>query len=387
MKMKRLMTIFLATVFTCACFGLCACGEKKEEEEKEIPDVYSQIEDFDFTNPAHVKYFGRTYVEGTGVVFHYSASGFEVRFTGTSAQVTVEATNYENNTYRPYVYVLTDGQKPQDSEPIALTEKSTVLKVEGLTDGLHAIRVVRCSEINAGKTKLTAAATDGSFVTPKRTTRKMLVFGDSITCGYGIVNSTEADGYSTASQDALLTYAGLAATAFGAECSFVSKSGIAMQESIWSSEENIQWLHSIITPANPKPYDAQSFIPDIIVINAGANDNSFINAAVNLRELNIRRNAFIQGYARFLKTLRKDYPSAQIYCVTGMLGESNTMLPAIQSAIESAGEDKQCVLFDLPAMSKQDGYGADNHPNHVTHRAAFEVLKAKITEISGWKEI
>ncbi|MFR5051646.1 MAG: hypothetical protein ACLTCP_10230 [Ruminococcus bicirculans (ex Wegman et al. 2014)] len=70
------------------------------------------------------------------------------------------------------------------------------------------------------------------------------------------------------------------------------------------------------------PWDFSKYIPQIIVINLGTNDDSYC------RDHKDRQAVFSKLYADFLAVVREKNPQAYILCTVGIMGER--IFPAVE---------------------------------------------------------
>ncbi|MBQ2712719.1 MAG: hypothetical protein IJF71_05005 [Clostridia bacterium] len=360
--MKKTVVLLLALVM--ALF-VCGCNPKSPEitEKAEIT-----LQDADF-----ITWYGRTDVNKDGSVnFDYTASGFEVKFRGTRLSMNFTATAWQSDINRPYVTVITDGENYRTAPYYALDTQNKTLTVE-VEEGEHTVRVLKRSEAAMSRVCLNSISVEnGVFLrAAERRERFIEVYGSSTTAGYGNVDCTAEDNFSTRTEDGLATYGFITAEALNAECSILALSGGAVKTNVWGNEDNIPKLFARATYYNHSPYEPAR-IPDVVVINAGANDNTYINQSTGA-EKEARKQAFISAYAAFLNDLRAKYPGVKIFCCMNMANEGSTMEYLIGLAINAAGYDTDLVLLSLPSYIG-DGVGADGHPTYVTHEMAAAVL-------------
>lgn len=134
--------------------------------------------------------------------------------------------------------------------------------------------------------------------------------------------------------------------------------------------------------------DFSTWQPDIIVVHLGNNDFFATNTPAHLMEDGTvyklhcgpdgsptpeTRYRVSSAVEKFLHTLRRYNPHAQLVWVYGMLGHA--MLPAIQDGLEcyqkATHEDVSLIL--VPRFSLEQ-LGSNNHPGAAAHRAAADVL-------------
>jgi len=286
--------------------------------------------------------------------------------------------SYEEN-FTPYVTVVVDDESYEEASYYACP-KSGVISVEA-DDGYHTVHVYKRSEGQRSRIKITGVYTNGYFVENRESSERLIeFFGDSITAGYG--NRGVGSGFYTKDEDGLATYAFLAAQALNAEASIVAASGKAINLNIWNADLRIPHLLEYTTFTNAAPYVPER-IPQVVVINGGANDATYINQATSAASLKEREEAFVEAYAQFLQDIAEKYEGTAIICCTNMMGEGGVIKPLIEEAISRAAVENVHFLT-LPAMQQDVARGADGHPAVVTHQKAATVLEEKIREIMGW---
>lgn len=225
-----------------------------------------------------ITWTGRVKPMDDRVDFDQSASGFEVSFYGTSLQAILATDVPDDRTYRPYLSMMIDGQNdPRDAQVFFLHRlKGYYTLQSGLEPGYHKVRLYKRSEAVSSGSSLMGLSTDGFFVEPDSVDRPLFVFyGDSLTTGYGNVDSRALDPYETRTQDGLLTYAALSARMFDADLEVVAVSGIGM--SVGFREYTMPEIYDRITPNDDTAWNFSDRIPDLVVVSLGANDNSVLS--------------------------------------------------------------------------------------------------------------
>ena len=100
----------------------------------------------------------------------------------------------------------------------------------GLSAGNHSLELFKRTEWTMGKTWLYEITLDkGSLILPSAANkRKMEFFGNSITCGYAVIDSTGQDRGTAPYESSYLSYATLTAKHFNAEFNLTIRSGIGI---------------------------------------------------------------------------------------------------------------------------------------------------------------
>ncbi len=330
--------------------------------------------------------FGRTYYgrNETTLNFNWSNSGFQFTFTGTVVKGVFNA----NNSVSPgtYINVFVD-----DNDPVTIAlpnrRNYTVVLAENLENKTHRVRIVKRSEnVWGGTVSVSKLLTDGTMGTPpKNATRKIEVIGDSITCGYGnlVTADTAAGGYHSNEEDGTNTFATLAASYFGADCSVIARSSIGFS---CDSGGNKDLLMSQVYPyadylsgggTSSPAWDFNANPSDVVIIALGTNDTANSDGAdyeVKAREL--------------LALVREKNPNSHIIWAYGMMTTSrdNILKQVVQEANNNG--DSKVYYHGLTLQTAiENGVGGGGHPGMACHIYNSKTLANLIAKVTGWKTI
>ena len=255
------------------------------------------------------------------------------------------------------------------------------------------IKVIKLSEVNFGTAGLKSLEIDGSLVqaeSEENPSAKIEFIGDSITCGYGIEGVFEKDSFTTQQERADKSYAFLTAKKLKTAFNCVSWSGIGIISNYVDETVNIPnnavlmpmiWPYtdkslSLRLGIEPEVWDSSKFSPDIIVINLGTNDSSFV------RQVEERRLAFVSGYRQLLEAVHRRSPNAKICCCLGVMGQ--LLCDSIEEAISLFSKEfknTEIKFVKFPVQDDNDGIAADWHPSATTHQKMAAQLSE---ELKNW---
>lgn len=339
----------------------------------------------------NVKTLGRTLEYKDTLWMALSGSGAEFSVTGTKASVTLKAdSSYsgdENNQVRVAVYV--DGKRVAD-EMLSASE-TTISVFESATEETHTVRVIKLSESAMSTCGISEITVAGEIHPTEQKDMLIEFVGDSITCGYGVDDEDRDHHFSTKTEDVTKTYAYKTAEYLDADYSMVSFSGYGIVSGYTgtgekSGEQLVPKFYEKLGFSygtylgNGAPqkaeWDFSERQPDLVVINLGTNDNSYVQKDAD------RKEEYITGYVSFLRTVRKRNPDARILCALGIMGTE--LCPAMEEAVERYCKetgDKNISSMRFNAQLPEDGWAADWHPTEVTHKKAAEKLVTEVTKI------
>lgn len=309
---------------------------------------------------------------------------------------------------RLLVRMLSEFVKENEICRMAVFIDGTSQLVFPLKEGLHdyhvfdfhetrtvIVRLMKITEAQYASSAISALITDDSAcIQPTDYSDRRIEFiGDSITCGYGN-EGTEDSVFSTADEDASKSYAVLAAGCLQADFSLISFSGIGII-SRYVEPEAMEPRTDILMPeiypccdwylARRKnwelseKWDFDRFQPEIVVINLGTNDASYI------RDDPDKKRRFIIKYAEFIYMVRRNHRNAEIICTIGVMEDrlNDAMKKAVSCYKERTGDEK-VVFFIQEMQCREDGYGTAMHPSVRTHEKMAEKLIRFILDNNLW---
>ncbi len=357
------------------------------------------------------------YLDNDGVrYFDYSASGFCFVMKGKKAEAVFlsDPEKWSEENKAVLGIFVTEGADTSigaiPEEPnfkLTLRESETRCTLfESSQERTVTVRVMKFSEAAFGYAGLKEIEVDGdtvnTVVEPVETTDttaesrggnfdklnhplKLEFIGDSITCGYGIEGVWEKDTFTTQQERPDKAYAFLTAKALGAEVQLCSWSGIGvtsnyvdpatvnLPETHWLMQSNWPYTDkslSLRLGLEPEVWKPEGrFEPDIVIINLGTNDISWV------RGIEDRRLGYVANLRHLIEAVHRRSPKAAILCCLGIMGEA--LNDSVKEAVELFKKDFPKVHAEALAFTQQlesDGIGADWHPSAVTHKKAADKL-------------
>lgn len=339
----------------------------------------------------NVKFIGRNLFRDNVTWLIQSGSAIEFTVNAKSAEITLAGdSGIENGAdLAPRYAVIVDDEIILDE---TMTEKEkTVSLFSGDSARLAKVKVIHLSEANNGAVGVSAIKVNSDVKAPVNPTPesdlRIEFIGDSITCGYGVEGETAYEGFKTTTENFMKSYAYRTAQKLGAEYSAVCYSGHGIISG-YSNDGTIN-ADSLVPPYYEQyskksdyseKWDFESAPNDVVVINLGTNDSSYIKGDTE------RSETYAEQYAEFLKTVRSCNPDAYIICTLGTMG-GEELYPYIQKAIEQfqseTGDERITSYLSTVQDFNADGVGSDWHPSAKTQQKSAYVLADQICQALG----
>jgi len=332
-------------------------------------------------NDPHIKYMGRVNMQDSATVLSWSGTSVKINFKGSGIKYNMRDERGDN-----YYNILLDGKiiKVEHETTGRIIQRA----ITGLTPGSHTLELFKRTEWAMGKTWFYGFEIDknGSVLPASSTNKhKMEFFGNSISCGYAVEDSTGQDRGTAPYENGYISYAALTARHFNAEFHNTSKSGIGITVSWFPLIMPEMYDRLDATDATSK-WDFSKYTPDIVVINLFQND-SWIMQQPNNPQFKARfgdkaptAEFIINAYGNFVKSIRSKYPKATIICILGSMDATRTGSPwpgYITKAVASLN-DKRIYTHFIPYKN------TNGHPNAKEQQAMADDLEGFITQTVGW---
>lgn len=322
-----------------------------------------------------IRILGRADMRDDAVAFDWTNSGVYFRFRGKQATISYDIPALGQQLY---VQVKIDGRWFR----ACVRDGQTDVVIPALFDGEHTVSCVRINEVLDAvplvMRRITFEGNDAALLeAPALPERRMIVIGDSITCGFGLLSREQGGGFTTIEEDGAHTYAALTAEHFEAQAHFICISGRGIVRNCDNAQMPlIPEFFELTTVSNPIPWNHAGYQPDIVVVNAGTNDTAG-------EEAPITPQALCEGAKAFISRLREVYPQAKILWVYGMM--ASEMHDALREAVASFNTDTIGYVPMRSVHEFEGEVGSCCHPTQRSHRRCAGVLIDAVADMMGWE--
>ena len=345
---------------------------------------------------------------GSPLTLFWTASGFEVRFTGSELWVEF---NTDYTDMEPWVSVELNGCCIARFAPNPGISRVCLFRGMrcGTVKHLRLLKDVQAMpEDPAHLLQVTALEySDGEFLPLPPPRCRLEFIGDSITSGEGAIGAQTEEDWASAFFSAENHYARMTADALHAEYRILSQSGWGILAG-WDNDPRhvlppyYRQICGVAAGARnaslgaQEPNDFTAWQPDAVIVNLGTNDdNAFQNPAWHdpatgrTAKLHLTPDGQFaaedaarmeQAVCDFLTQLRQCNPDAILVWAYGMLGDH--LAPLLLGGLDlyrRRSHDTRVFYLPLPPTTEQT-YGARRHPGLAAHQAAAQVLTAFLRE-------
>ncbi len=227
--------------------------------------------------------------------------------------------------------------------------------VKGLNPGFHTIQFFKASE--AYSVQVSGMKFNGTLSTPPAAKEKTIQFiGDSVTCGSGLYNNSDAIHRSDISK----SFGMITARYFDAEFRVQSLSGsmFSYDESKASSYMYDRYLDKFVSDTNSVYDFSKETQPDVVVVALGTNDHAMDTTKVD------------EYVNKMLTMVREKHPNAKIVWFYGMMNGS--LDTYIRDAVASFNETDGNTYYLKGSLNDCSGY--NGHPTPESHEIGASEL-------------
>lgn len=331
------------------------------------------------SNDPHIHYMGRVAVQEDAALLSWSGTSVGINFNGTEVSAVLKDERGEST-----FNVIVDGKVKGIIHPDTIKQVYTLVK--GLPAGEHHLELFKRTEWAMGRTWFYQFSLDGQILpAPVEKKRKIEFFGNSITCGYAVEDTTGQDRGTAPYENGYISYAAITARHFDAEYSAIARSGIGVMLS-WFPLIMPEMYDRLDPTDSTSKWDFAKYTPDVVVINLFQNDSWLVlkpehpEFKARFGEKAPGPDQIIMAYRNLVRSIRAKYPKASIICVLGTMDAARQGAPwfgYIEKAV--AG------LNDRKIYTHSFGYkNTDGHPNAAEQAAMAKDLIHFIDQKIKW---
>ncbi|MGZ3810750.1 MAG: SGNH/GDSL hydrolase family protein [Mucilaginibacter sp.] len=340
--------------------------------------AYSQVKApilklFKADNP-NIQYFGRVdFSDPLNPRFWSPGVYIKLKFRGTAFDLIVNDESSGDN--HNYIEIAIDDNPLLR---IKLDSKLNDRKIAyGLTNTEHIVTICKDTESGIGYMNFVGVRCEELLPPRAKPIRKIEYIGDSITAGTGMdISEIPCDrGQWYDQHNAYMSYGPRTSRALDAQWQLTAVAGIGLTHSCCNMDIVMpDVLDKMLLRDNKIQWDFTRYQPDVVTICLGQNDG-IVDSAF-----------FCNAYVRFIDTVRKYYPKADIICLNSPMA-NDELTPVLKrylsgiTAYENQQGDKKVYKY---FFSKRYHNGCGGHPDLNEHENISDELTAYIRQVESW---
>ena len=370
--MKTLKALRLCLILALSALSSCAAGPGLSTTQKVPQKLTAQASQTNRLTQlipaadARFRYEGRIDFSDTNApVIIWQASRISIDFKGRAIRLLFAGAKGQN-----YFNAQVDG-----SNTIVETDEGTPVSpatLSGFGPGRHHLTLFKRSEAHAGTVRFRGIEIVPRAKvwapTPPHNRLTMEFIGDSITVGACNEDGATDQWDNRRTHNCALSYATLTAAAFDADYRNIAVSGMGIATGWVPMKAGAIW-DRLYPDTNSTPANLRAWIPDVVFVNFGENDDSFTRARGQPFPA-----GFTDGYVALIRAIRAAYPGARIVLLRGgMFGGAQS--GPLRQAWESA-------VAQLEATDKSVSHFMFEHWTSTHPRVADDQIMAN--ELIAW---
>ncbi len=348
-------------------------------------------------NHQDLTYLGRFLRLQDSTTCNYSASG--VQFSCTAKRVEIEMTTkgelWYNMPLTAWFHVSISGEVTKEFYLELKNGTAWYTLFDSLEEKKINVVIRKCTEAKYANSAVSKLKINGSSLTklPLNKKHKFSFFGDSLTCGYGILGMVGGQIANPTQENALDAYSAKLSEIFDADMETVCVSGIG----VYSNATFVDMIDDERLMKHIFPYSDYfselslyghartkwdfSFESDLVIIFLGANDSSYLYF-----ENEAKNRAFIEAYIEFIKQVRVHYNAPILCAICENYGKVPSLIDNAIMAYKHDSRDEQIRLVTVSKPRPEDGMGPLEHPLAVTHARWANEIAAELEKWLGFEK-
>lgn len=346
------------------CVALCALPFITQAEEIGLKSVVA--------TDAKIVSLGRIEKQSDGSA-RFAYPGVSFFLNTNAAKLSMQASSNSGNAW---VDVIVDNGEPKLIQLSQQPQDYELFRFNAA--GKHSVRITNRTETWQAISTIDNFKLQGDLLAaPNLEKRKILVLGDSVTCGE-MIDRVAGDKPNSRWSNARESYGLLTADALQAQVHLVCMGGRGLIRS-WNGktdEHNLPDFYqcTIASDQSPVPWDHTQYDPDLIISAIGTNDFS---PGIPDREI------YVTTYVKLLLTLLSNHKHAQIVLTEGAILNGDKKAALIDYIAETVKrvDDKR---VHIATSTNYPGDKTDAHPTKEQHAAMAKDLVPQVKTIMKW---
>ncbi len=282
----------------------------------------------------------------------------------------------QSSTGNSWIDVIVDGGPPTSVN--IPTQLQSVELFKFAKEGKHSVEIIHRTENWQGYVTLKHFTLEGEklLTAPSLPKRKILVLGDSVTCGEAI-DRVAGEEKNSRWWNARDSYGMLTARSLNSQVNLVCWGGRGLVRS-WNGKTDdanlADFYEFSVGDSLGLKWDHNRYQPDLIVIAIGTNDFS-----QGIPE----RETYVTAYVKLINKLLANHPQAHLALTEGAILNGEKKAALIDYIRETNSRVNDSRVHQITS-AYYPGDRSDAHPTKAQHAAIAKDLTAQLKALMGW---
>ena len=303
-----------------------------------------------------LRLIGRHIYKDNKDYFSFSGSGFEFEVIPSkdNFSITLSLMSELREITAQYINIYVNDEL-YSKEKLVSGDNLVTIKVN--SSNKTAIRVIKVNEVYLSTITVNDISIDGGEFGNLPESNKKLIgfFGDSITCGYGVLDYHGVC-FSGESEDFTRSYAYLTAIGLDMDYTVVSRSGISLALPIYIDKKFKEYINTVDMIS--EYHETRKL--DIAVINLVTNDDGAYNLNTKDEDKPQALETFEKEYISLVDNIIKDNPGVEVVMCYRLLPICNDLINVIKKVYEKIKSRYSNIVKLVEFIPNSDG--ANGHP-------------------------
>ncbi len=316
-------------------------------------------------NNANLQYTGRIdFTAPSAPVLYYAGSSITTRFDGTSLKA-----SFKDITGNNYIGFIIDGGDMIVKSAFSKTSASVQTIATGLTNTTHELIIVKRNGPSAGAIVfygLTLDTGKSLLAPPSRPTRRIEIFGNSISAGVNADNLATNDDKTTTLDNGWNSYGNILARKLNSEIHNNGIPGIAVMTGTGYYPTSADVAYNKLSPFTGyySNWDFSKYIPQLVIMAYGVNDdgNNWVNAN--------NKETWKTKYKAILSDLMTKYPLAHFVFLVPPMGMDRTRMEGYDMEIVNEVNSPRVHFYNFTTAPSPSGA----HPAKIMQQSMADEL-------------
>jgi len=310
-------------------------------------------------------------------VLYYAGSSITTRFQGTSLKA-----SFQDITGNNYIGFIIDGGEMIVKSGFSSNNASSQTIATGLANTTHDLIIVKRNGPTEGAIVFGGITLDNGkslAAPPARPTRRIEIFGNSVSAGVNADNVNTNDDRTKTLDNGWNSYCNVLARKLNAEINNNGIPGIAVMTGTGYYPTSADVAYNKLSPFKGyySNWDFSKYIPQLVILAYGVNDdgNNWVNSS--------NKETWKAKYKAILADLMDKYPAAHFVFLVPPMGEDRSRIEGFDIEIVKEVNNPRVHFYNFTTAPSPRGC----HPAKAMHQAMADELYTYVNTLGIFESL